>query len=312
MKLLFSLAAFVAVVFLAMGQASALGVLADVNFDTDTVDLLPTDPDYFALVDDDPNVPGPDRVMVSGPGGIHADPFGPPGNQSAVIDNFAPIVNGNSQPQFGFASIFPDDPADFTEGTIAFDLFMETPTDPNNQWWTYLNVRMGFGDENRTGFASGLAADTAITVSFRQQIGGGCFPTVCSGLFDDGNGFPGGSPLVLPAVATNVEFTLISPDPNDAFPIGMYELRLDGNLVSWGGDPLQTKQPWTTSGFPPAGAPGINTLSFVASSVGAAPDNGRVWIDNVKVVQTPEPTSIVLFSLGAGALLVRTRRRRAA
>jgi|GEM_PF-3664161 len=311
MRKYFPLVILVATMLFGAEQAVA-AVLLDANFDADTVDQLPSEADYFALVDD-PLPPDPDRVLVAGPGGIHADPFGPAGNQSMVLNNFdpAPEPFPNSQPQWGFAGIFPDDPAEFTEGTIEFDLFMERPTNPDT-WWSYVNVRIGYGDENRTGFASTLGADTTINVSFRQQLGGGCGPPgVCSGLFDDGNGFAGASLVVQPDTATHVEFNIIPPNPADAFPIGKFELRLDGTLVSWGGDPLQTQQPWLTSGFPPAGAPGINTLSFVASAaLGLGSDNStRVWIDNVKVTQVPEPASLLMVILGAGAFAIRPRRR---
>lgn len=274
------------------------GVLATYDFQSSTVDQLPDGPDNFFMVDTEPSDSPdgtPDRLFTSGPGGAIADRFGSTGNKSVVLTN---RPSPATQPQMNFYQAWSDDPADFTNGKIEFDMVMASPTDadgelPKDEFWGYVNFRAGHGDDSRFGLISGVTGDTTISVNFRQRL---VLPaTIASEIYNGGNG---ASIAVSPDTATHVEFRILPPDPNDAYPNGSFELRIDGQLVNWSNG--TNTQPWmSTSVLTSAGSPGINMISFVGASESLGQNGAaEVWIDNIVITKIPEPGSVCLGLCG--------------
>lgn len=219
------------------------------DFQQDAVDSQPASADQFW------SATGPDAfIQVAGPGGVYVPPFGGAANKSLVIDN-----PGDDQPIVAWRSMFTDDPADFQNGSISFDLYMPEPT---GQYWTYIDFRLGYGGAGRT--APTTVGDTTVWNSFRVNSGS---PDV---VVDNGNGN---------AQATIASGTVLAVRYDIDGDSQTYRLTINGNAVTFGGS---ADRPWM------AGAPGINMFGFF----GAYPLNSAaVYIDNLVVINDDEPAA---------------------
>ena len=287
---------------LLLGSSAQATVLGTYDFEGETADQVLSSIDNSYLVDVGD---GRDRLVASG--GAHADPWGS-GNTSAVLTN---RPSPASQPQMNFYKPF-EGIGHLSNGTIEFDMVMQKPSDadgaePQDEFWSYMNFRAGHQAAG-SGFNNGVAGNTQISVSFRNQLG---LPdSIYPGIYNDLNGYPAGTPQVIADTPTHVTFKIIPPNPADVFPNGSFEIYLDDTLVTWSdGTSSQPLAPATM--LPPAAAPGINGFSFVGASesigaLGAA----EVFIDNIVVTQIPEPSAVCLVLIGALVALVSGRPRK--
>ena len=214
------------------------------DFQVDAVGTLPESADQFW------NASGPDTfIQVAGAGGTYVPPFGGAGNKSLVIHD-AGIV----QPIVSWRSIFSDDPTEFQNGSIEFDLYL--PPASGTQDWTFIDFRLGYGGPDRT--APTTVNDTTVWNSFRINPGAPL-----------GFAFDHNTNTLLASLSASTVLH-IRYDLNGA--ARTYRLTINGNLVNAGGI---VDRPWRT------GATGVNMLGFF----GAHPaDSAPVYIDNLVVV----------------------------
>ena len=225
----------------------SITLLSD-DFQADAVDAQPASADLFL------NASGPDGfIQIAGAGGTYSDPFGPATNKSLVIDN-----PGAAQPVVGWNSIFSDDPADFRDGTISFDLYMP---EPSGQTWTYFDFRLGYGGVGRT--APTTVSDTTVWNTFRVNTSS---PDI---VFDNGSG--AGLAAITSGTSLAIRYDIDGTNET-------YRLSIDGAPVNFGiGNP---DRPWI------AGATGINMFGFF----GAFPlTSAPVSIDNLVIVNDTMP-----------------------
>ena len=108
------------------------------DFQDDAVGTLPESADQFW------NATGPDAfIQVAGTGGTYVPPFGGATNKSLVIHDA-----GIAQPIVSWRSMFSDDPTEFQNGSIEFDLYL--PPASGTQDWTFIDFRLGYGGPDRT------------------------------------------------------------------------------------------------------------------------------------------------------------------
>ncbi|MEO2049440.1 MAG: hypothetical protein ABGX16_23020 [Pirellulales bacterium] len=298
------------------GDANASGTVDDVDLD---------------ILEGEFGSGDPANIVVTG--GTFADPFSPGNNQSMVLHN----PNTTSQMAVSWADEFDDDPNTFRNGSIEFDLWMESP-DPE-AFWTFLGVRIGHGDETRNG-VSATPDDTTVWNSFRMQNQGeppdpvqvleqvsdpghritfGPEPT-----YTDDNSTPDAGAMG-PDQLMHVRFEFAANGYSFS-ELPTYRLIVNGTQIEWTGtafgDPME--HPWVLAPGP-ALAPGINVISFFtdASAFNADQDPGigNVYIDNLVItnddlpplssatsVSVPEPSSCVI-ALSMVVLCLSRRRR---
>ncbi|HEX2474904.1 MAG TPA: hypothetical protein VHK01_09165, partial [Lacipirellulaceae bacterium] len=222
------------------------------SFQNDAAGTLPESADQFW------NATGPEAfIQVAGPGGTYVPPFGGAGNKSLVIHDA-----GIAQPIVSWRSMFSDDPTEFQNGSIEFDLYL--PPASGSQDWTFIDFRLGYGGPDRT--APTTINDTTVWNSFRINAGAPL-----------GFAFDHNTNTLLASLAPNTVLH-VRYDLNGA--ARTYRLTINGSLVNAGGI---VDRPWRT------GATGVNMLGFF----GAHPaDSAPVYIDNLVVVnddQEPIP-----------------------
>jgi len=214
----------------------------------------------------------PAKVVVTG--GEFPDPIGA-GNQSLVFHN------PNSAAQMGvtWTSIFDDNPAAFRNGVIEFDLWMEKPLPNPGKFWSFMDVRIGYGDATRSGVST--VGDVTIWNNIRiQNVAGQSDPV--ESIVDAGAQFSVG----LQTTYTDPNPGLMAPDSlfHVRFEINgtpggeSYVLKVSNSGITWLQDGA-TSHPWVP------GAPGINVLSFLtdaSSFFGGGASN--VYLDNLVVV----------------------------
>ena len=271
----------------------------------------------LAIWQDEYGAGDPATIQVTG--GAFADPFDPGTNQSMVLHN----PNGSAQMSVTWVDEFMDDPSTFRNGTIEFDMWMDSP-DPD-AFWTFLGVRVGHGDETRSA-ALPTSSDMTVWNTFRMQnqgeppdpiqvleqvtdpghrIGLGVEPT-----YNDDNSDPNAGAFG-PDQAVSVRFE-IAENGYSLQDLPNYRLFLNDNQIEWTGTAVgdSMEHPWV---FGPGLTlqPGINVLTFItdASAFGSnsTPGTGNVYIDNLVITNNdlpplsgsaavPEPTSIALLS----------------
>jgi len=280
--------------------ANAQQILLNETFENDAPDSFPNSADFFARssINPDPNL-DPSTAVVTG--GTFTDPFSP-GNQSLVLHN----PEGTTQMAVTWANVFSNDPSTFRNGSIEFDLYMETP-DPN-AFWTFFSTRIGYGDNNRSGI-SGAASDTTVWNTYRLQ----------NQFVPDPNSLDPNAPEVLQTleqvtdpgyrITSGTEFTYTDSDPNDVlgadramhvkyeiietstsgstfngFPV--YRVTIDDKTFEWSDE--ETEHPWVFNSGAGDFVPGINIISFLTdasgNSVDQDPGTGNVYIDNLLII----------------------------
>ena len=259
-------------------------VILDEDFDDDTPDALPDTVDFFARssVAPDPDL-DPSTAVVTG--GAFADPFNPGNNQSLVLHN----PDGTTQMAVTWTDEFMDDPSTFRNGTIDFDLYMETP-DPA-AFWTFLGVRVGHGDEDRSGVATAPPNGVDVTVwnSFRLQNVEG---NLLEQMADHGAAFTtvgqvttftdNGDDLIAPDQSIHVQYTFDGTGTTPQDP-PTYQVIVSGTPVQWVQDSADT-HPWSANLGTFQIAPGANILSFLTDASAGSMGTGNVYLDNLVVV----------------------------
>lgn len=238
-------------------------------------------------------------------GGSFADPFAPGTNQSLVLHN----PNGSSQMAVTWTDEFMDDPSTFRNGTIEFDLWMESP-DPE-AFWTFLGLRIGHGGEDRNS-VQGTQADTTIWTTFRlQNLTSGDPPTAelleqlsdpgqrialgVEGTYTDDNSAPDAGAFG-PDQSVHVR---IEVDANGYTlqDLPTYRLFLNDTQIEWMGTVFgpPDEHPWVFQPGP-ALAPGINTITLItdasAFNTNMNPGTGNVYIDNFVITNNDLPPLI--------------------
>lgn len=270
---LWGLALLVATTFASPQFAAAQRVILFEDFESDTPDMLPSSADYVGkstVPSGDPNNPA--QIVVTG--GTFADPFDPGLNQSMVLHN----PDGQAQAFASWTSAFDDDPMQFRNGIVEFDLWMDAQAE--GQFWTYLDLRMGFGDAERV-TPGGVTFDTTAWTSFRVQQP--------ANLFDDG------------AFNLYGNFAVFRDPSEETFGGGRsvhvrydldgfnetYRLTIDDIPIEWtnnAGSPEMIDHPWLLQPDFFSRAPGVNMLSFfTATSSTSLGTVGNVYIDNIMV-----------------------------
>lgn len=280
MKLIRAAAASFVVALLATTSQAA--TLLNENFDDDAVGSVPNTVDV--VLGDAPPATGSD-VEVAGPGGTYADPFGPAGNHSLVLDNFnGGQANPNDWPFVSWNNELGQPGTRYREGTVDFDLYMVNDFPPggtDTKYWNYVDFRLGFD----TSLPS-TAGDTIVYGNFRVQDGNSYY------FFDNAFGPSNGHPQLADR-AVHVKFTVL-PDET-------YTLQVDGNYLEKDGSKFV---PWRTTGA----NKGFNVLAiggaFGPNFLTAPP----FYIDNVVVTAVPEPGTLLLGGLAVAGLGFLRRR----
>jgi hypothetical protein len=180
---------------------------------------------------------------------VYIPPFGGAGNKALAIDDA-----GVAQPIISWRSIFSNDPTDFQNGSIEFDLYLPLAT--GDQDWTFIDFRLGYGGPNRT--APTTVDDTTVWNSFRVNPGAAL-----------GFAFDHNTNSFLASISHSTVLH-IRYDLNGA--ARTYRLTINGNPASAGGS---VDRPWRV------GATGVNMFGYF----GAHPaDSAPIYIDNIVVV----------------------------
>jgi len=266
-----------------MEHVLAQRVILFEDFESSTPDALPGSANFYARssINPDPNL-DPSTAVVTG--GNFADPFNPGNNQSLLLYN----PHGTTQQAVTWTSAFGDDPSTFRNGSIEFDLWMDSP-DPN-AFWSFLGVRMGHGDETRTG-VSGTTTDTTVWNTFRLQ---NVNEDLREQISDPGNLISlglettftdNGDDVMGPDRSFRVRYEIKENGYSFMSPPS-YQLYVDDNLITWLQDGAN-EHFWVFQPGP-ALAPGINTLSFFtdasAHNSNPNPGTGNVYIDNLLII----------------------------
>ena len=153
-------AAAMVLVTVCAGSLPAQRVILSEDFEADLPDAFPSSADMYgrSSVASNPDL-DPSTAAVTG--GAFADPFDPGNNQSLILHN----PEGTTQMAVTWIDEFEDDPATFRNGSIEFDLYMDSP-DPA-AFWTFMGLRIGYGDEDRTGVST--FGDTTLWQTYRMQ-----------------------------------------------------------------------------------------------------------------------------------------------
>lgn|GEM_PF-6865792 len=296
--------------------AEAQRVLLNETFENDSADMFPGSADFFARssIAPDPDL-DPSTAVVTG--GMFADPFDPGNNQSLLLHN----PDGTTQMAVTWTRVFDDDPATFRNGSIDFDLWMDSP-DPD-AFWTFFSTRIGHGDSERSGLG-GAPSEMTTWNTFRMQNQEGN-PDPIEQITDPGFGITAG----LETTFTDNGDDVMGPDRSfhvryefeesstsggtfNGFPV--YRLILSDTTIEWLQD-SEMEHSWVFDGGAGAFAPGVNILSFLtdasAHSQDPDPGTGNVFIDNLVIINddlSPLDTDFDADSDTDGADFLRWQR----
>ena len=267
------------------------------DFEASTVDELPDSTGYLLeWYGDNENRSGV-LWRTAQDGAMFDDPIGPDGNKSAVMDNnnhgFGQAFPENDGPTNAtMGHVWSTQPGAHRMGFIQYDFYL-SPTPAEG--FTYIDNRLGHRTDGAN-FVSTAAADTYAWHALRvdRDDTGADFARIIS------NGIPGvGAADAAPLIgATNTLRIDIEP--------GFLSYTLNGTLINWdvNGNPV-SKLP----ALPGGNQEGVSGMTFVGNFEGApGTPKGLVYIDNIVVNLTPEPTTGLLGMIGGLGLLARRRR----
>ena len=265
-------------------QAEAQRVILSEDFEGDTPDIFPSGADFYArsLVPFVNAMTEPAKIVVTG--GTFSDPFGL-GNQSVVFHN----PNSAAQMAITWASAFEDNPSMFRNGTIDFDVWMDKPLpplgDPGAKFWSFLDIRTGFGGAERSGVTT--VDDVTVWDNIRiQNIFGQ--PEPVENIVDAGAQY---------SVGLQTTYTDPVPDgllaPDQSFHVTLeftgtpgnesYVIEVNDTPITWLQDG-EMSHPWAP------GAPGVNMLSFLTdASAFFSGGAGNVYLDNLIIINSDLP-----------------------
>jgi len=278
------------VIIAATGSSALAGGIFD-DYESDTPETYPTGALRVMIVGADNNVVGvvDDGTISPGP---YADPFGPAGNQSLVMEHISNNILANS----GSVKVLYDtDNLDNTPGetgTVRFsaDMYFQQ-TDPSVfEDAPMMELRIGRRGNN-------ASHESAGTMAVRMRLStffGGAFIEIDE---DEGSG---NYVPIDNLVPLNTAFTL--------------NLVMDTVAQTYTGDidgtPL-TDNAGAKSVFAfQANLSNIDEITGVeyVAAYNKSPFSATFWVDNTRL--TPEPTSLSLVGLGSLLLLGRRTQRR--
>lgn len=279
------------VIIAATGSPASAAIFDD--FESDTPETDPTGALRVQIVGADNNVVGvvDDGTVSPGP---YADPFGPAGNQSLVMEH----ISNNFLPNSGSPKVLYDtDNMDNTpglSGIIKFsaDMYFEQ-TDPEVfEDAPMMELRIGKRGNN-------ASHESAGTMAVRMRLStffGGAYIEVDE---DEGSG-------------AYVPIDNLVP-VNTAFNIGIV---INTATEKWVGNidgtPLTDNAgAKSVFGFQAhlSNIDEITGVEFV-NAYNKSPFSSRYWVDNVNLSVVPEPASLSLVGLGSLLLLGRRTQRR--
>ena len=260
--------------------ASAQRVIISEDFESNPPDTLPDGADFYArsvVGFVDPNTE-PAKIVVSG--GAFADPFDAE-NQSLVFHN----PNSAAQMAITWTSAFQDDPSTFRNGTIEFDVWMDKPLPNPGKFWSFLDIRTGYGGADRSAVTT--SGDVTVWDNIRIQNLFGQ-PEPVESVVDAGAQFslglqttytdPVPDGLMGPDQSFHVRFEINGTPGSES-----YVLKLNDTPITWLQDG-EMVHPWVP------GAPGINMLSFLTdASAFFSGGASNVYLDNLIVVNNDLP-----------------------
>ena len=211
----------------------------------------------------------PATIEVTGAG--FADPFDPGNNQSMVLHN----PNGSSQMSVTWTNEFMDDPNSFRNGTIEYDVWMESPDE--EAFWTFLSMRhRAWRRESKMGSVARQPTQTVWNTFRMQNVGeppdpiqileqasdpGHRITLGSEGTYSDDNSAPDAG-----AFGPDQSFHIRYEIDENGYSFGdlpTYRLFINDIQIEWMAlvTPDAAEPPWVLQPGP-ALAPGINILSF--------------------------------------------------
>jgi hypothetical protein len=211
------------------------------------------------------------------------DPFAP-GNKSLILHN----PTATTQMAANFYDFFDQDPTQFRNGVIEFDVYMEG-AEPDS-YWTFFDIRFGFDTDGPRVVST--TGDVTIWNDIRMQEGGLqgsasdiLFERRTAETFSDQD-------VIVPARKMRLRYEINGSPATYTLSIDNLDNPDDPVEIVWPGG---ATKPWyerfnfDTFMFEPV--PGINVISFLtdASANGLQDVTHNVFIDNLRVINNDLP-----------------------